>query len=61
MKYKKIVAIIRKGHLEKVEHALQEHGVRGITVTRGKGIRRVRELLLQELDVRTCTNRTVRQ
>lgn len=37
MNYKKIVAIIRKGHLEKVEHALQEYGVRGITVTQVKG------------------------
>ena len=37
MKYKKIVAIIRKGHLEKVECALQEYGVKGITVTQVKG------------------------
>jgi len=37
MKYKKIIAIIRKGHLERVEHALQAHGVKGITVTRVKG------------------------
>ena len=37
MKYKKIVAIIRKGYLEKVEHRLQELGVKGITVTCVKG------------------------
>ncbi len=37
MKYKKIVAIVRKGHLEKVEQALQELGVKGITVTQVKG------------------------
>lgn len=37
MAHKKIVAIIRKGHLEKVEQALQKHGVKGITVTRVKG------------------------
>lgn len=37
MKYKKIIAIIRVGHLEKVEHGLQEHGVKGITVSRIKG------------------------
>lgn len=37
MEYKKIVAIIRKGHLEKVERALIEHGAKGITVTQVKG------------------------
>jgi nitrogen regulatory protein P-II 1 len=37
MKYKKIVAIIRKGHLEKVEQALIKHGVKGVTVTQVKG------------------------
>lgn len=37
MEYKKIVAIIRKGHLEKVEQALIEFGVKGITVTQVKG------------------------
>lgn len=35
--YKKITAIIRKGRLEAVEHALQELGIPGITVTRVKG------------------------
>ena len=37
MEYKKIVAIIRKGYLEKVESELQELGVKGITVTCVKG------------------------
>jgi len=37
MKYKKIVAIIRKGYLERVEQALQAHGVKGITVSCVKG------------------------
>ena len=37
MGYKKIIAIIRKGHLEEVEQALIKHGVKGITVTQVKG------------------------
>jgi len=37
MKYRKVTAIIRRDRLEKVEHKLQQIGVRGISVTRVKG------------------------
>ncbi len=37
MGYKKVAAIIRKDHLEKVERALEDFGVKGITVTQVKG------------------------
>ncbi|MCB2141356.1 P-II family nitrogen regulator [bacterium] len=37
MEFKKINAIIRKGHLEKVEAALEAYGIKGLTVTKIKG------------------------
>jgi len=37
MNYRKITAIIRNDLLEKVEHKLQELGIKGISVTKVKG------------------------
>ena len=37
MKFRKVTAIIQSSVLEKVERALQESGVRGISVTKVKG------------------------
>ncbi len=36
-KLKKIIAIIRKEHLEKAEQSLIEYGIKGVTVTQIKG------------------------
>lgn len=37
MEFRKIVAIIRKGHLETVEKRLEAMGIKGLTVTQVKG------------------------